>query len=80
MYGVAETQYRLLVPDSEGLGDMQRIFASPRGKRYFTQQDLAIAFSQVPIVENDKFITVFRDPDGRLSEFNRARLGLTGLL
>ena len=69
----------LLKSDSGGLGDMQRIFDSLKGKSYFTQIDLASGFHQIPIAENDKEKTAFRDADCQLHEFNRAGFGLTVL-
>ena len=68
-----------LIVDGGGLGDMQSIFSSLKGKRYFTQIDLASGFHQMPIAEKDKHKTAFRDADGRLWEFNRAGFGLTVL-
>ena len=68
-----------LIVDGGGLGDMQSIFSSLKGKRYFTQIDLASGFYQKPIAEKDKHKTAFRDADGRLWEFNRAGFGLTVL-
>ena len=69
----------LLVVDSGGLGDMQNMFSTLKGKRYFTQIDLASGFHQLPIAEKDKHKTAFRDADGQLWEFNRAGFGLTVL-
>ena len=69
----------LLVIDSGGLGDMQSMFSNLKGKRYFTQIDLASGFHQLPIAEKDKHKTAFRGADGKLWEFNRAGFGLTVL-
>ena len=69
----------LLVVDSGGLGDMQNMLSNLKGKRYFTQIDLASGFHQLPIAEKDKHKTAFRDGDGQLWEFNRAGFGLTVL-
>ena len=69
----------LLVIDNGGIGDMQSMFANLKGKRYLTQIDLAFGFHQLPIAENDKHTTTFRDADGQLWEFNRAGFGLTVL-
>lgn len=68
-----------LVSDSGGLGDMQPIFDGLKGKRYFTQLDLASGFHQIDITEKDRFKTAFRDADGLLWEFTRAGFGLTVL-
>ena len=68
-----------LVSDSGGLGDMQSIFDGLKGKRYFTQLDLASGFHQIEIAEKDRFKTAFRDADGMLWEFTRAGFGLTVL-
>ena len=68
-----------LVSDSGGLGDMQSIFDGLKGKRYFTQLDLASGFHQIEIAERDRFKTAFRDADGMLWEFTRAGFGLTVL-
>ena len=68
-----------LIVDGGGLGDMQSIFSSLKGKRYFTQTDLASGFHQMPIAEKDKHKTAFRDADERLWKFNRAGFGLTVL-
>ena len=70
----------IVTVDGGGLRDMQSIFFSLKGKRYFTQIDLASGFHQMsPIAEKDKHKTAFRDADGRLWEFNRAGFGLTVL-
>ena len=69
----------LLVVDSGGLGDMQNMFSNLKGKRYFTQIDLASGFHQLPIAEKGKHKTSFRDADGQSWEFNRAGFGLTVL-
>ena len=69
----------LLISDSGGLGDMQSIFDSLKGKKFFTQLDLASGFHQMEIAEADKFKTAFRDADGQLFEFNHAGFGLTTL-
>ena len=69
----------LLVSDSGGLGDMQSIFDSLKGKRYFTQIDLASGFNQMRIAEKDKHKTAFRDADAMLFECERAGYGLTVL-
>lgn len=68
-----------LVSDSGGLGDMQSIFDGLKGKRYFTQLDLAAGFHQIEIAEKDCFKTACRDADGMLWEFTRAGFGLTVL-
>ena len=68
-----------LVADSGGLGDIQTIFDGLKGKKFFTQIDLASGYHQVEIAEKDKYKTAFRDPDGQLYEFNRAGYGLTVL-
>lgn len=68
-----------LVNDSGGLGDMQSIFDGLKGKKYFTQLDLASGFYQMSIAEQDRFKTAFRDADGLLWEFTRAGFGLTVL-
>ncbi|CAN0127235.1 unnamed protein product [Scytosiphon promiscuus] len=38
---------KMLVSDSGGLGDMQSIFDGLKGKRFFTQLDLASGFHQI---------------------------------
>ncbi|CAN0455895.1 unnamed protein product, partial [Pylaiella littoralis] len=58
---------------------MQPIFDGLKGKRYFTQLDLASGFHQIEIAESDRFNTAFRDADGMLWEFTRAGFGLTVL-
>ena len=68
-----------LVADSGGLGDIQTIFDGLKGKKLFTQIDLASGYHQVEIAEKDKYKTAFCDPDGQLYEFNRAGYGLTVL-
>ena len=68
-----------LVADSGGLGDIQTIFDELKGKKLFTQIDLASGYHQVEIAENDKYKTAFRDLDGQLYEFNKAGYGLTVL-
>ena len=68
-----------LVTDSGGLGDMQTIFDGLKGKRYFSQLDLASGFHQLSIAEKDRHKTAFRDADGQLFEFTRAGFGLTVL-
>ncbi|CAB1108851.1 unnamed protein product [Ectocarpus sp. CCAP 1310/34] len=69
----------LLVSDSGDLGDMQTIFDTLKGKKYFTQLDLASGFHQMEIAEKDRYKTAFRDADGMLWEFTRAGFGLTVL-
>lgn len=68
-----------LVSDSGGLGDMQTIFDGLKGKRYFSQLDLASGFHQLSISEKDRYKTAFRDAEGMLYEFTRAGFGLTVL-
>ena len=63
---------KLLVSDGGGLGDMLTIFDELKGKRYFTQLDLASGFHQIEIAEKDRHKTAFRDADGLLYEFTRA--------
>ena len=58
---------------------MQTIFDGLKGKRYFTQLDLASGFHQIEIAEKDRHKTAFRDADGLLYEFTRAGFGLTVL-
>ncbi|CAB1121589.1 unnamed protein product [Ectocarpus sp. CCAP 1310/34] len=70
---------KLLVSDSGGWGDMQTIFDGLKGKKYFTQLDLASGFRQMEIAEKDRYKTAFRDADGMLWEFTRAGFGLTVL-
>ena len=72
-------QLALLVIDSGGLGGMQSMFSNLKGKRYFTQIDLASGFHQLPIVKKDKHKTAFRNADGQLRQFNRVGFGLTVL-
>ena len=69
-----------LVADSGEVGDIQTIFDGLKGKKFFTQVDLASGYHQVEIAENEKYKTAFRDPDGQLYGFNRAGYGLTVLL
>lgn len=68
-----------LVSDSGGLGDMQTVFDGLKGKRYFSQLDLASGFHQLEIAEKDRHKTAFRDATGLLYEFTRAGFGLTVL-
>ena len=63
----------LLVIDIGGLGDMQSMLSNLKGKRYFTQSDLASGFHQLPIAEKGKHKTAFRDADGQLWEFRGIR-------
>ena len=58
---------------------MQIIFDGLKGKRYFTQLDLASGFHQIEIAEKDRYKTAFRDADGLLYEFTREGFGLTVL-
>ena len=55
-----------LVADSSGLDDIQTIFDGLKGKKLFSQIDLASGYHQVEIAERDKYKTAFRDPDGQL--------------
>ena len=57
----------LLKTDSGGLGDIQRIFSNLKGKKYFTQMDLASGFHQITIAEKDRPKTAFRDADGQIA-------------
>ena len=68
-----------LVADSGGLGNIETVFDGLKGKKLFTQIDLASGYHQVEIAERDKYGTAFRDPDGKLYEFSRAGCGLTVL-
>ena len=52
-----------LVANSGGLGDIQTIFDGLKGKKLFTQIDLASGYHQVEIAEKDKYKTAFRDPE-----------------
>ncbi|CAB1105423.1 unnamed protein product [Ectocarpus sp. CCAP 1310/34] len=70
---------KLLVSDSGGLGDMQTTFDGLKGKRYFSQLDLACGFHRMEITEKDRYKTAFRDADGMLWGFTRAGFGLTVL-
>lgn len=65
-----------MVLDSDGLGDIQDLFAGLRGKRYFTEADLPPRFHQSPLAEKDKCQATFRDADDRLYEFKRVKFGL----
>ena len=68
-----------LVVDSGGLGDIQTIFDGLKGKKFFTQIDLASGYHQDEIAERDKHKAAFRDPDGQLYESNRAGYSMTVL-
>ena len=68
-----------LVKDSGGLGNMQDVFDGLKGKKYYTQLDLASGFHQLPISPKDREKTAFRDCDGNLFMFLRAGFGLTVL-
>ena len=68
-----------LVAGSGGLGDIQTVFDGLKGKKFFTQIDLASGSHQVQIAERDKHNTAFRDPDEQLYEVERAGYGLAVL-
>ena len=61
----------VLVLDSGRLGNLQIMFSGLKGKRYFTQIDLASGFRKMPIAEKDRQKTAFRDANGQFWEFNR---------
>ena len=68
-----------LVADSGGLCDIQIIFDGLKGKKIFTQIDLASGYYQVEIAEQDKYKTAFCYPDGQLYELNREGYGIAVL-
>ena len=49
---------------------MQSMLGGLKGKRYFTQIDLASGFYHLTIAERDKPQTAFRDADDQLCEFD----------
>ena len=69
----------LNVADSGGLCDIQIIFDGLKGKKFFTQIDLASIYYQVEIAEQDKYKTAFCYLDGQLYELNRAGYGIAVL-
>ena len=68
-----------LVSDSGGLGDMQDIYDGLKGKRFYSQIDMASGFHQMSLAKKDRHKTAFRCPRGQLYQFTRAGFGLTVL-
>ncbi|CAB1107107.1 unnamed protein product [Ectocarpus sp. CCAP 1310/34] len=64
---------KLLVSDSGDLGDMQAIFDGLKGKKYFTQLDLASRFHQMVIAVKDRYKKAFRDADAEEDAFQYLR-------
>ena len=48
-----------------------------KGSKYFSSIDLKAAFHQLPLKKSDRHKTAFRDPTGRLLEWNVASFGIT---
>lgn len=67
---------KLLKTDSGGLGDISAMHDRIKGSKYFTLLDLPQAYHQLPIKEEDRHKTAFRDATGRLFEFNCCSFGL----
>lgn len=67
---------RLIKKDSGGLGDITGMLDRMKGSKFFTSLDLAQAYHQLELEENDKHKTAFRDPTGRLLESNVCNFGI----
>ena len=65
-----------LKKDSGGLGDINGILDRMKDSQFFTSLDLAQAYHQLELREEDKHKTAFRDPTGRLLEFNVCSFGI----
>ena len=52
---------------------MQTIFDGLKGKRYFTQSDLASGFHQIEIAEKDRYKTAFRPSQPNNGGFPRKK-------
>lgn len=68
---------KLLEKNVGGLGDIVGMLDRMKGCKYFSSIDLRSAFHQLPLKESDKHKTAFRDPTGRLLEWNVASFGIT---
>ena len=68
---------KLLEMNVGGLGDIVGMFDRLKGSKFFSSIDLKSAYHQLPLKESDKHKTAFRDPTGRLLEWNVASQGIT---
>ena len=68
-----------LVSDAGGLGSIEDIFRGLKGKRFYTQIDLASGYFQMSIAEKDRDKTAFRSPTGEQFVFRRCGFGLSVL-
>ena len=66
-----------LIKDSGGLGDINGILDRMKDSKFFTALDLAQAYHQLELKEEDKHKTAFRDPTGRLLESNVCNFGIS---
>ena len=67
----------LIKKDSGGLGDINGILDRMKASNFFTSLDLAQAYHQLELKEEDKHNTAFRDPTGRLLESNVCTFGIS---
>ena len=61
---------KLIKKDSGGLGDITGMLDRMKDSKFFSSLDLASAYHQLELKEEDKHKTAFRDPTGRLLESN----------
>ena len=61
---------KLIKKDRGGLGDIMGMTDRMKGSNWFSSIDLASAFFQLELADEDKHKTAFRDPTGHLLEFN----------
>lgn len=70
---------KLMEKNVGGLGDIVGIMDRMKGSKYFSSIDLKAAFHQLPLKKSDRHKTAFRDPTGRLLEWNVASFGITSI-
>lgn len=65
--------------DSGRLGNISAVFNTRKGKRYFTQLDLASGFDQLPTRGADRHKMAVRGSQGSLFELTISGFGLTAI-
>eukprot|EP00752_Nemacystus_decipiens_P012408 g10995.t1 len=68
---------KLLRKNVGGLGDILGLYDRMKGSKYFSPIDLKSVYHQLPIKRSDRHKTAFRDPSGRLLQWNVASLGIS---
>eukprot|EP00752_Nemacystus_decipiens_P018499 g16585.t1 len=68
---------KLLRKNVGGLGDILGLYDRMKGSKYFSSIDLKSVYHRLPIKRSDRHKTAFRDPSGRLLQWNVASLGIS---